>query len=157
MTKDTFRYLVDELRPHIARRNTQFRRCVSVEHRIAITLWRLATSTDYRTLGSLFGVATCTVCVIFLDTIRAIETVLKRKHINIPSGQRLQVQDIMYLFSCLYIFFLFNNEEKPPNIKVKSIQVIFFFSFCLFKKKIKQLKLSCWVSVMFYISFQLWE
>ena len=91
MTKNTFNYLVEELRPHIERRNTRLRRCISVEHRIAITLWRLATNVDYRTLGSLFGVAKCTVCVIFLDTINAITTVLQGRHIVIPTGQRLQV------------------------------------------------------------------
>ena len=32
-------------------------RAVSVERRVALTLWFLATNSDYRTIGHLFGVS----------------------------------------------------------------------------------------------------
>ena len=57
MNKSTFDHLCNELRPHIARQTTVFREPVSVEERVAITLWKLATNVEYRTLASLFGLA----------------------------------------------------------------------------------------------------
>ena len=38
---------------------------MSVERRVAIALWHLATNGDYRSIGHMFGVAKGTVCVIF--------------------------------------------------------------------------------------------
>ena len=40
------------------------RSAVSIERRVAIALWRLATNGDYRSIGHMFGVAKGTVCVI---------------------------------------------------------------------------------------------
>ena len=37
---------------------------VSIERRVAIALWRLATNCDYRSIGHMFGVAEGTVCVV---------------------------------------------------------------------------------------------
>ena len=64
MSHTTFRYLCNELRPEIIKQETRFRYAVSVEKRVAITLWRLATNGDYRSVGHMFGVAKGTVCVI---------------------------------------------------------------------------------------------
>ena len=38
------------------------RKAIPVEQRVAIALWRLATTTDYRTIGHLFGVSKPAVC-----------------------------------------------------------------------------------------------
>ena len=72
MKRETFNYLCDKLRPFITRQNTRFRRAISVEQRLAITLWCLATPCEYRTVSHLFGVARSTVCEIVQDTCRAI-------------------------------------------------------------------------------------
>ncbi|KAJ7986834.1 hypothetical protein DPEC_G00332520 [Dallia pectoralis] len=37
------------------RRDTSFRKCVPLKKRVAIALWKLATGTEYRTVGHLFG------------------------------------------------------------------------------------------------------
>ena len=63
MTKETFLYICNELRPHIEKRDTKMRKAIPVEKRVAITLWRLATNADYRTIGHLFGVSKGAVCV----------------------------------------------------------------------------------------------
>ena len=49
------------------------RRPVSVERRVAVTLWILATvtSSEYRSVFHLFGLAHCTVCVIVHETCKA--------------------------------------------------------------------------------------
>ena len=55
--RNTFVYLCYQLKPAIEKQNNTMRQCVSLEHRIAITLWVLATTFQYRTVRHLFGVA----------------------------------------------------------------------------------------------------
>ena len=69
MSKQTFQYLCDQLRPKIFRENTHYRLAISVEKRVAIALWCLATPAEYRTIAHLFGVARCTVCIIAIVSI----------------------------------------------------------------------------------------
>ena len=89
MHKSTFDYLCKELQPYIARQCTVLREPVSVEERVAVTLWRLATNAEYRTLASLFGLGTSTVCTVVLDTCHAITKLLHR-YVSIPQGDHLQ-------------------------------------------------------------------
>ena len=83
-------FLCEQLRPHIERQDTRLRRAISVERRLAITIWCLATCAEYRTIGHLFGVARCTVCVIVHDTCNAIVRTLQSKYISFPVGDDLQ-------------------------------------------------------------------
>ena len=53
---------------------------------MAITLWCLATCSEYRTLAHLFGLARCTVCVIVHDTCRVIVSTLQKLFIKFPAG-----------------------------------------------------------------------
>jgi len=55
MTRDTFTILCNELRQHIQKQSTNMRSPVSVEERVAVTVWKLATNVEYRTLASVFG------------------------------------------------------------------------------------------------------
>ena len=57
MSNNTFTYLCNELRQAIQKKDTEMRKAIPVEQRVAIALWRLATTTDYRTIGHLFGVS----------------------------------------------------------------------------------------------------
>ena len=87
---ETFLYLCDQLKPVIQRQDTPLRRSISVQHRLAITLWCLSTCAEYRTTGHLFGVARCTVCVIVHDTCAAIVAVLQSSYIKFPTANDLQ-------------------------------------------------------------------
>ena len=89
-SRETFLYLCDQLRRTISRQNTRLRRAISVERRVAITLWVLATPCEYRTVAHLFGVARCTVCCIIKDTCEAIVKVLLPKYIHFPVGPKLK-------------------------------------------------------------------
>jgi len=62
---------------------------VSVEKRVAIALWCLATPAEYRTSAHLFGVARSAVCEIVHETCQAIVTVLLRKYMKFPSGEQV--------------------------------------------------------------------
>ena len=88
MKKSTFDHLCNELRPYITRQ-TVVREPVSVEERVAVTLWRLATNIEYRTLSSLFGLGRSTVCIVVLDTCRAIQKLLPR-YVCIPKDEKLR-------------------------------------------------------------------
>lgn len=66
------------------------RDCVSVEQCVAVTLWTLATCTEYCTISHLFGLSRSAVCLILHDNCKAIVKVLQRKYMQFPRGERLQ-------------------------------------------------------------------
>ena len=59
---------------------------LSVEERVAITLWRLGTNIEYRSIAHLFGVGLSTVCVTVHEVCTAIVNVLG----NDTSGFQLE-------------------------------------------------------------------
>ena len=90
MFQATFIYVCNELRSSIEKTDTEMRKAIPVEQRVALTLWFLATNTDYRTIGHLFGVSKSTVCVITKEVCAAIVKVLLPKYIQLPSGEELK-------------------------------------------------------------------
>lgn len=90
MSHDTFKIICDQLRPYIQRHDTIFRKAVSVEARVAVTIWRLASNVEYRTIAGLFGLGRSTVCEIVLDTCEMIAKYLMPKYVRIPQGDSLQ-------------------------------------------------------------------
>ena len=101
MKKTTFDYLCNQLRPYISKQTTVFRDPVSIKERLAITLWRLATNVEYRTIASLFGVGRSTVCTVVLDTCRALKTLLPR-YVFMPKDDHLR--DIIHGFNAVWGF-----------------------------------------------------
>jgi hypothetical protein len=77
---------------------TKFRSPVSVEERVAVTIWKLATNVEYRPL---FGLGRSTVGKIVVQTCRAIATHLLPQYVQIPSGEKLKeiVDDVLGLSS----------------------------------------------------------
>ena len=90
MSQETFTHLFSLLRPHITKEDTGMREAISVEKRIAITLWRLATNGDYRSIGHLFGVSRGTVCIIVKEVCLAIVGSLLTLYVKMPSGDELE-------------------------------------------------------------------
>ncbi|XP_063077058.1 uncharacterized protein LOC134467063 [Engraulis encrasicolus] len=62
MSEETFTCLCNKLRPSLEQGDTNFRACVPLRKRVAVALWKLATGSDNRTIGQLFGVSIPTVC-----------------------------------------------------------------------------------------------
>ena len=87
--KDTFMYICNKLLPTLRRTDTVLQRALSVERRVAVTLWCLATPTEYRTIAHLFGIARSTVCGIVHETCQCILDVLMVDYTKFPSGDRL--------------------------------------------------------------------
>ena len=82
--------LCEQLDPVIFHPNTNFRKALTVEKRVAITLWCLATPCEYLTVAHLFGVAHSTVCTIVYSTCQAIVNSLLRKYVKFPTGYALK-------------------------------------------------------------------
>jgi hypothetical protein len=90
MSQVTFEFICNDIRPYIESQVTRFRDPISVEVRVAITIWRLATNIEYRTLGGLFGLGRSTVGEIVLDTCDAIPKFLLPKYACVPQSGGLQ-------------------------------------------------------------------
>ena len=114
MTEDTFRFVCMKLRPYIQKQvytylkniisillnyiyiiispnqETHLRSPVSVEARVAVTIWKLATNIEYRTLSEMFGLGRSTVGVIVVETCHAIATHLLPQYVSIPHGDKLK-------------------------------------------------------------------
>ncbi|XP_072039667.1 uncharacterized protein [Amphiura filiformis] len=87
--RSTFDFITRSLGDRIRKRDTSFRKAISVEKRVAVTLWRLSTNAEYRTIGHLFGIGRNTACVIVRNVCKAIKDILTPRFITIPRGQRL--------------------------------------------------------------------
>ena len=63
---------------------------VGVEKHVAVTIYKLATNLEYRSLSNLFGIGVSTVCSIVVETCRVIADKLLSKYIYIPNGDCLE-------------------------------------------------------------------
>lgn len=90
MSRETFFYLCDRLRPRLARQDTSFRLALPVEKRVAVALWRLASNVEYRTISTLFGVGKSTVCRCVRDMCHAIVALLSSTYLRTPTEQELE-------------------------------------------------------------------
>ncbi|XP_038056827.1 protein ANTAGONIST OF LIKE HETEROCHROMATIN PROTEIN 1-like [Patiria miniata] len=90
MTKSTFMYICEKVRDKITYHNTNMRRALPVEQRMAITIWRLATNCGYRVIGDLFGVGVSTVCTIIQQTCKAFASSMQQEFMVLPAKDKLQ-------------------------------------------------------------------
>ena len=89
MNKETYLYLCEQLRLAL-KKNTLFRKAITVEKRVAIAFWCLATPAEYCAIAHLFGVARSTVCIIVHSVVDAIVNILLPSYIQFPTGEKLQ-------------------------------------------------------------------
>ena len=83
--RPTFSFLCLQLASVLQQREV-VRKPLSVEEKVAITLWRLGTNVEYRTIAHLFGVGLLTVCVTVHEVCHAIVSILLQRYIKIPTG-----------------------------------------------------------------------
>ena len=86
---ETFKYLCHKIRPELCKKSAVMRTPISVEWRVAITLWRLVMNIDYRSIGHLFRVGRCTACSIVNEVCTVIVQRRFKQYISIPSGDIL--------------------------------------------------------------------
>ena len=88
MCKEIFLYICNKLSSALGKTDTVLRP-LSVERRVAVALWCLATPTEYRTIAHLFGIARSTVCEIVHNTCQCILDVFMKDYIQFPTGDKL--------------------------------------------------------------------
>ena len=86
----TFILLCSLLEPHLKKQVTHFRVPVDVDVQVAVTLWRLATNIEYRTIAQLFGLGVSTVCTIVLRTCQVMSEHLLPQNVCMPNEVRLR-------------------------------------------------------------------
>ena len=101
--KTTFDYLCSKLRPAIKKRNTVLRAAICVEQRVAVCLWCLASSVEYRTVAHLFGISVASVCLIVRNVCKAIVQVLMPKYIRLPKTEN-ELSDVVAGFNDMWGF-----------------------------------------------------
>ena len=78
---------------------THLRRSIGVGLRVAITIWKLATNIEFRTLSGLFGLGRSTVGVISMETCQAIVTHLLPLYVHTaPSSSWSIVTHLLPLY-----------------------------------------------------------
>ena len=102
MSKATFVVLCNQLKPYIQKTITKYRMLVSVDKQIAVTIWHLATNTEYKTISTLFGIGISTVCIIVCNTTCAVTQHLLPLYVQMPSQKRLR--EIVQEFETLWGF-----------------------------------------------------
>ena len=88
VTKASFRFLLDAIRNDIKHRDTDMRFAISAERRLEMTLYFLASTAEYRTIGNLFGVSKAFVCLCIREVCYAITKRLSYV-IHFPQGNEL--------------------------------------------------------------------
>ena len=89
VSKNTFHFLVDELRADLERQDTEMRKAVTVHRKVALFLYYLVSTDSYRSLGNLFGLSREFVCICFRQVLEAILRKLKPNYISFPKGDEL--------------------------------------------------------------------
>lgn len=89
MSPGTFDYLCAHLRNAIQRRDTNMRRAIPADVRLAMTLWRLGACTEYRAVEQLFGVSRSTVCKILRDVCEAVVGILTPLYVRPPNPDQV--------------------------------------------------------------------
>ena len=89
MSRTTFDLLCNYLHPYLEKKIISLRHPVSVEQRVAVTPWMLATNIEFRPLSTLFGLGLSTVGKMANETCSAITTYLLPRFVRISYGERL--------------------------------------------------------------------
>ncbi|XP_053116340.1 uncharacterized protein LOC128329348 [Hemicordylus capensis] len=87
MSRDAVLELVEQLRPVLQREDTNMRAAIPVDKRVALTLWKLATSDSYRSVANQFGVGVSTASVIVMEVCEAIHDVLLKHVVQLGDAQ----------------------------------------------------------------------
>lgn len=103
MSPEKFDFLLDKVRPIIAKKDTHFRKAISPASRLSVTLRYLVSGDSYRSLTLLYGIPHNTISGIVSETCKAIYNTL--------CGEYLKV--------CLKQIHIRINEKNIQLIKCK--------------------------------------
>lgn len=84
MPEEAFLNLCDLLHPYILKQT--MKTTVSLEKRVALTLYKLASNTEFHDVANLFGIGVSTACDVFWEVCKGL-CQLKRKFIGMPKSE----------------------------------------------------------------------
>ncbi|KAJ8395787.1 hypothetical protein AAFF_G00028340 [Aldrovandia affinis] len=96
LSRETFYFICNKLKSALERKDTAFRLCIPLNKKVAIALWKLATTSDYRTVGDLFGVSVTSVCRCVHEFCKAAIQVLLPELIVVPDEEKLSEMAACY-------------------------------------------------------------
>ena len=90
VSRDTFQFICSHVQNLIRRKDTRLRKCVSVESRVAITLYYLSSTAELRTVANLFGVSKPFVCNCVKNVCEAVNNKMRSRFLFMPKGDDLK-------------------------------------------------------------------
>ena len=93
ISRETFQYIVSEVEHELLRQDTRFRKAVCPSTKIAILLYFLGSTAEYR---NLFGISKPFVSLCITDVAQAIVRRLKASFLIVPKGE--DVKDAMSIY-----------------------------------------------------------
>uniref|UniRef100_A0A336MZF5 CSON010726 protein n=1 Tax=Culicoides sonorensis TaxID=179676 RepID=A0A336MZF5_CULSO len=81
VSRETFQFLTEKL-DGMKKQDTIFRKAISLEKRIAVALYTLGSSSEFRTVANLFGIGKSTVTKILEDFTHEVVSALKESYLD---------------------------------------------------------------------------
>lgn len=88
MSPNRFQHLLELVSPLISKKDTNMRKAISAEERLALTLRLLSTGDSQQSLSFSFGIGKATVSRIVAETSDAIYKILKEKYMSAPRTEK---------------------------------------------------------------------
>uniref|UniRef100_A0A1B0D945 Uncharacterized protein n=1 Tax=Phlebotomus papatasi TaxID=29031 RepID=A0A1B0D945_PHLPP len=98
-SRSTFEFLVEKLSEHLMRIDTVFREAIPVRKRIAVALYALGSSAEYRTIANVFGLGTGTVAELVLEFCHVVVYLLEREFVSLYPPTRERILEITQGFN----------------------------------------------------------
>ena len=89
LSRETFQFLVEELKPDLKLQDRKMTKAVKVENKVALFLYFIASTINYRTLSNLFGSSRGFVCICICKAAAAVLRKLRPKFMSITTGDEL--------------------------------------------------------------------
>ena len=89
VSRHTFQFILDQIEDDIVHENTRLRKAVSPRCRLAMALYYLASTAEYRTIANLFGVSPSFVCICVREVFQAIIDNMKSSFVFLPKDEEL--------------------------------------------------------------------
>ncbi|KAK5868906.1 hypothetical protein PBY51_009881 [Eleginops maclovinus] len=123
VSRETFSYLCTTLKPQLKRQDTNYRLCIPLQKRVALTLYKLAHACDYKTVADLFAVGVASVCRCVHEFCTAIIEVLKPQLVLTPNKSQLQEMEDFFFHTygipvCIGVLnSMYIPVIRPPHLQ----------------------------------------
>lgn len=103
VTRSTFGYLVREL-ICLKKMDTYYRKAISLDKRIAVSLYMIGSSSELRTVANLFGIGLSTLHQMMFEFLNAVIVKFSTKHLSFYPANDEEIKNQMFAFEKLWGF-----------------------------------------------------